>query len=482
MTVDAVEAPRSAPATGRYRFTLSAINVRRLLVAIVLLAVALRVGSALFQGNQIDTLPGIYDQVSYDGLARRVLEGHGFSFGEDHWPATRAGEPTAHWSFLYTLYLTGVYALFGPNPLPARLIQAVFAGVVQTILLWRLGKRLFNPTAGLLAAAFGAVYIYFVYYAGALITETFYITALLWILDIALRIDERTRSGESRNHRGWRRWLIWGELGLAIGLAALLRQLVLLLVPLLFLWLWWRIARRCPGEAAGGRVGRWFGWRTLAGFAVSIAIVVLLILPWTIRNYRAFHTTVLLNTNSGYVFFWANHPIYGTQFVGILPGGGTEYGDLLPKELLPLNEAEMDKALLGRGLGFVLDDPTRYALLSLSRTREYFKFWPSADSSTISNISRVGSFGLFLPFMLYGALLAAVRSVRSRNEAWRAHMLLFLGFIVLYTLMHLLTWTLIRYRLPVDALLLLFAAYGVDDLLQRVGLGINTEYTAKANI
>ena len=140
-----------------------------------------------------------------------------------------------------------------------------------------------------------------------------------------------------------------------------------------------------------------------------------MILPWTIRNYRVFHTTVLLNTNSGYVFFWANHPIYGTQFVGILPGGGTEYGDLLPKELLPLNEAEMDKALFGRGLGFVLDDPGRYALLSLSRTREYFKFWPSADSSTISNISRVGSFGLFLPLMLYGAILAAVRSVRSHR-------------------------------------------------------------------
>ena len=75
----------------------------------------------------------------------------------------------------------------------------------------------------------------------------------------------------------------------------------------------------------------------------------------------------------------------------------------------------MDKALFGRGLGFVLDDPGRYALLSLSRTREYFKFWPSAESSMISNISRVGSFGLFLPFMLYGAILAAVRSVRARR-------------------------------------------------------------------
>jgi hypothetical protein len=169
------------------RFVLSAVAIRRLLVAIVLLAVLLRVGSALYQGNEIDTLPGVWDQVSYDSLAQRVLGGHGFSFGEKHWPATPADAPTAHWSFLYTLYLSGVYALFGPNALPARLIQAVLAGVLQTWLMWRLGKRVFGPTAGLLAAAFSAVYIYFVYYAGALITETFYITTLLWITDIALR-------------------------------------------------------------------------------------------------------------------------------------------------------------------------------------------------------------------------------------------------------------------------------------------------------
>ena len=480
MTV--MPSPALVPATGRYRFTLSAINVRRLLVAIVLLAVLLRVGSALFQGNQIDTLPGIYDQVSYDGLARRVLEGHGFSFGEDHWPATRAGEPTAHWSFLYTLYLTGVYALFGPDPLPARLIQAVFAGVVQTILMWRLGKRLFNPTAGLLAAAFGAVYIYFVYYAGALITETFYITALLWILDIALRIDERARSGESRNARSWHYWLIWGELGLAIGVAALLRQLVLLLVPLLFLWLWWRIARRRPGEAAGGRAGRWFGWRTLAGFAVSIAIVVLMILPMDHAQLPRLPHDRTAQYQLRLRILLGRSPDLRHAVCRHSPGRRDRVWRSAAQGTAAAQRGRNGQGPFGRGLGFVLDDPARYALLSLSRTREYFKFWPSADSSTISNISRVGSFGLFLPFMLYGAILAAVRSVRSRNEAWGAHMLLFLGFIVLYTLMHLLTWTLIRYRLPVDAFLLLFAAYGVDDLLQRVGLGINTEYIVNANV
>jgi hypothetical protein len=41
-------------------------------------------------------------------------------------------------------------------------------------------------------------------------------------------------------------------------------------------------------------------------------------------------------------------------------------------------------------------------------------------------------------------------------------------FIVIYTGIHVLTWTLIRYRLPVDALLVIFAGLAVVDLAGRV--------------
>ena len=121
------------------------MSTRRLFVMIVIIAVALRLASALFQGDTVQPLPGIFDQISYDGLASRVLEGHGFSFATDHWPATRGGEPTAHWSYLYTLYLALVYLIFGVHPLAARLIQAVIAGVLHCWLAWRLGRRVFGP-------------------------------------------------------------------------------------------------------------------------------------------------------------------------------------------------------------------------------------------------------------------------------------------------------------------------------------------------
>ncbi len=41
-------------------------------------------------------------------------------------------------------------------------------------------------------------------------------------------------------------------------------------------------------------------------------------------------------------------------------------------------------------------------------------------------------------------------------------------FIVLYTMLHLVSWANVRYRLPVDAFLILFAAYGIQDLLLRL--------------
>ena len=92
----------------------------RLLAAILAVSVLLRAGAALYFGNEVVELPGATDQLSYHNLALRLLGGHGFSFGEPWWPMTRAGEPTAHWSFLYTLYVAAVYAVTSLSPLAAR--------------------------------------------------------------------------------------------------------------------------------------------------------------------------------------------------------------------------------------------------------------------------------------------------------------------------------------------------------------------------
>ncbi len=264
-------------------------------------------------------------------------------------------------------------------------------------------------------------------------TETFYIIGIL---------------GRADGARG--NWLRAGLiLGVALAVTVLLRQIFLLFVPLLFGWLMWRSYRHNARPVA----------HMCGALAAAALILMLSILPWTARNYSAFGQFVLLNTNAGFAFFWGNHPIHGYNFIAILPPGGPTYQSLIPAELHSLNEAELDRTLLKQGLGFIQAEPGRYLVLSFSRIKDYFVFWPSARSGAISNLSRVASFGLCLPFMLYGLWLG--------RRSWPQASLLYL-FVTAYTAIHLMVWALIRYRLPIDAVLVIFAGMAVVDIYLTV--------------
>ena len=427
-------------------------NHKHLLIIIIGFAVLVRIIAALYLGDQVVELPGTFDQISYHSLALRVVDGHGFTFDKPWWPVTGAGEPTAHWSYLYTTFLALVYAIFGPHPIVARLIQAVIVGVLQPYLACLIASRIFNRAIGLVAAGLTAIYVYFIYYAGTLMTEPFYITALMASLYLAILLTSRDmeKPDISPNRA------LYGvaiAFGLSLGIAVLLRQLFILILPFIYAWIFYA-NRKYPFR------------QTLKISIISGAVVLAMILPFTAYNYQRFGDFVLLNTNAGYALFWANHPIHGTHFIPLLPS--ETYRELIPNNLMNLNEAALDKALLIQGFNFILGDPVRYILLSISRIPAYFVFWPSAGSSLISNFSRVSSFGILLPFMVYGL----VRSFTSYREntfgAFVASPLFLLySFILIYTGIHILSWTLIRYRLPVDAILLLFAGLAIVEIFNR---------------
>jgi hypothetical protein len=439
------------------------ISSKKSLVVLLIFSVLFRLLASLYLGDQVEIVPGAFDQISYHSLALRVQNGHGFSFDRHWWPFTSAGEPTAHWSFLYTFYLVFVYSIFGPHPIAARMIQSVIVGILHPWLVYLITKRVFsqNPIGmrnrtkvlskphadvgeiiGLTAAGLTAFYIYFIYYSATLMTEPFYITAILGLLYLMIIIPDVEQDNVLSTK-------IAIGLGVTLGAAILLRQLFLLFVPFIILWIFIAFIRSSRLIPITKYV------------FICISILVICILPFTLYNYTRFDSFVLLNTNAGYAFFWGNHPIYGTKFEGILPPEwGVTYQELIPEAVRHLDEAALGQELLNRGLGFVFDDPLRYIQLSLSRIPVYFNFWPSPNSSLISNISRIFSFGLMLPFMLLGLFLTMKRKMNV--DQW-----LLIIFILLYTGVHLATWALIRYRLPVDAILLVFAGRAIVDLLAR---------------
>ena len=99
------------------------------------------------------------------------------------------------------------------------------------------------------------------------------------------------------------------------------------------------------------------------------------------------------------------------------------------------------------------------------------------------------AFGIFVPLMVYGVWLA-LRDVgvkaRAAAESQKAKgvpsgktragaladflatpLALILMFAVFYSALHILTWAMPRYRLPVDAVLMPFAALAIYDLAGR---------------
>jgi hypothetical protein len=446
-------------------------SASRWLIAIVALSILLRAGAAFYLGDIVDVPPLLTDQRAYHRLAVRLVQGHGFSFAEGSYPFIPPETPTAHWSFLESLFVAAVYRVFGIHPLAARLAHAVLGGILLPWMVYRLTRRLFPPSRAkdslrpdqtgrlpkglgdevlpLLSALLAAVYFYFVLYAATIMTETFYIVALLWSLERAIDLTGFRKPVRSLVGSA-------AALGLGLGIATLLRQSILPWAAVLFAWLLW----------TGIRAPRRSNCGMLASLGVAGFVVLACILPFTIRNYSVYGRFLLLNSNAGYAMYSAQHPMHGTSF--------REFDAAPPpQDLQGDNEAEWDRDLMRRGVGFVIAEPGRYLLLSLSRVRDYFEFWPTRDTTLLHNIGRVGSFGLFLPFMLYGIWLA-VRKARAGPppQAWAdlaaSPLGLALLFLAFYSLLHIFTWAMPRYRLPVDAVALPFAALGLVDLVGRV--------------
>ena len=89
----------------------------------------------------------------------------------------------------------------------------------------------------------------------------------------------------------------------------------------------------------------------------------------------------------------------------------------------------------------------------------HFRFWPTSDSGSLSNITRLVSFGVCLPFMVAGLWM-------TRKE-WRRFVPIYL-FALIFIGIHVLTWPGPRYRFAVDALMMPFAGLAAHHTISRM--------------
>ncbi len=411
------------------RDQLRRIGPRQWLTIILILALIPRLVTALWLGDTMEVLDagGTHDEVSYDMLAHRLATGHGFTFPESWYPWVPADTETSYYSGTMVLHLAIIYKLFGYHPLIARLLYALL-GTAIVYLVYRLGRHVFGQAAGLAAAACAAGYSYLILYSATLLTETPFIFFLLVALNTAYIVGET----------GSRRGLV--VLGLALAGTVLFRMAVLPFVFVLLGWTYFAARQRLQPLR-------------LLHLAIPLAIIVLAVLPWTIRNYLLFDRFMLLESQFGHVFWNSNHPDQGIHFRGywVAP---------IPPDVLALdNEVAITNELLKRGIQNVLADPGRFFLLTLSRVTHFFTFWPTADTGLINNLGRVFSFGIMLPFMLAGLYLSRTR--------WRQALPLY-SFLVIHLGVYLASWVMIRYRIPADTVLLVFAGLAIEHFVRSV--------------
>jgi len=382
---------------------------------IILLALIVRVLAAVYLGNTVSGLSGAHDEISYSMLGHRLSQGYGLTFPSDWYPWIKADAPQSYYSAAMSIYLGAIYLVFGYIPLIARLITAVLSTLI-VVVLYLLARDVFTRNVAIVSAFIAAIYAYLIFYGVTLVTETPFILAILFVLYVSYEIVDTPAL--------WK----WIVLGIGLAVCVLFRMAVVFFIPFLLGWIYFRHPQR------------------KVFLLIPITIILLSVVPFTIRNYNLWGQFLLLESQLGHVFWNGNHP---ESFGNFHP---FKVFDIPVEVLASQNDAQITNQLLVMGINNVLNDPLLFISLTISRLREFFKFWPTSYSTILANFLRVFSFGIMWPF-------AAARIWLSKAH-WRKLLPLYL-FMFIHTSVYAVSWTMIRYRIPLDAILIIFAAFTV---------------------
>ena len=249
----------------------------RWLGAILVLAAVLRIAWVLYASREPQ---GLHDPSLYFDYGKGIANGFGYALPDG---------PTAYYPVGYPAVLAALYFVVRHTPIPDNLTLAtgffqVFLSVASVALVYYLGRRLFTPAVGLLAALWMALFPNLIFHTAAYLTETLFIFLVLSALAVLFSF----RWQEERP--GWARLFFFG---LLLGFSALVRPISLLFLPLLpIAWL-----------IAG------FGWQRALGYSGAVLVITTaVIVPWTIRNAVQMDAFVIISTNLGDNLCIGHHP------------------------------------------------------------------------------------------------------------------------------------------------------------------------------
>jgi hypothetical protein len=375
-----------------------------LAIFMVALVARLRVIQQLVPGN---AWPDFYTNNESARIAWAVASGFGFS---SPWPRTPL-LPTAVEPPIYPYLLAGIFRLAGPySDLSLWLaveLNAVFSALTAVVLL-HLGRRAFNATVGMFAAWIWAIWLYASVVSIRLWESS--LSSLLLVLGLLLLLKL------ADSLQIWP-WLLFG--GLA-GFSVLTNTTFLSLFPLFWIWLWITYRRR---EAPCGRLLR-----------ISVAVCILVVVPWTIRNYETFHRVMPVRNNLGLELWIGNHKgvVHLSEFARSFPL-------VDPTEYNRLGEIRFMETKREIALQFIRQNPAQFLRLCGQRC---YSYWTAPNTY------------IWLPISLL-AWSGGVLSLWRKSPGAVPFAIVLLIFPSIYYITH--TWP--TYRHPMEPVMVLLAVY-----------------------
>jgi 4-amino-4-deoxy-L-arabinose transferase-like glycosyltransferase len=321
---------------------------------------------------------------------------------------------------VYPYFLAVLYGLTGTFE-TARWVQAAL-GALLVPAVGLAGARAFSPRAGLWAAAVAALYPEIVWFSVHFWSETLFMVLLWWGIERLLAADTSEGPG-----RAVAAGVLWG-------MAILTRETVLYFVPLAALWLATR-----PGS--GSRVRA----------AAFLAVALLVVAPWTYRNWLAFDAFVPVSTAGGQNLFQGNALIERDttyEMVDAVQGRVAQY-----------------HYAMRMGLQAIRD---RQPWWIFEKLRDEMPLFWEADSLVLVHIKR-GAYGPVAPALAVGVALVVVApyllvlalfALGATRLTWSRPTVLLVSFLAYYNLLHVVTHGFARYRLPVMPVMFLIAGVG----------------------
>src|SRR4051794_4079732 len=397
-------------------------SFRARLAAIVAGAVALRLLYVLVLARHV---PMAGDSQFFHAEANLVANGRGYI--EPFLDAAYGVHvPTAAHPPLYPTVLAAWSWLGGDGVLAQRSLGALF-GAVTIVLVALIGRRVGGERVGLAAAVVAALYPLFVAADGAPMSESLYGMLIAATLLTAIRLRDEPTAARA------------AALGALIGLAALTRSEALLLLLLIGLPLTWRKPR--PALAL-------------------LAACIVVLTPWTIRNWSAFDRFTLISHNDSTVLAGANCPAtyHGADL------GSWRFDCISPRRTL--KEGRQAATWRQEGIDYARDHAGRLPAVVPVRVLRTWDLWqPRRQLDLAEGRAKwaegagVVAYFLLVPFALWGAVLLWRRR--------RDFALILLAPALLATLSSAIGYGNPRFRYAFEMSLVVFAALALTRLAER---------------